>query len=139
MIVATDELHLAESALVLDASGGVGNAALKIAAYLVQQPMQQFFKTKAAALSELAQEVIDYTADPFDGRIRRLTDGRGIDFVANHVVQETWQASVGSLAKDGRMVICGATSGADPDIDIRSVHQYYRQIIDKLMGQSTLV
>jgi len=28
----------------------------------------------------------------------------------------------------GRMVVCGATSGADPDIDIRSIYQRHRQI-----------
>jgi|GEM_PF-944406 NADPH2:quinone reductase len=29
----------------------------------------------------------------------------------------------------GRMVVCGATSGPDPDIDIRSVYQHHRQIL----------
>ena len=34
----------------------------------------------------------------------------------------------------GRMVICGATSGPDPDIDICSVYQYHRQIFGAPMG-----
>ena len=32
------------------------------------------------------------------------------------------------------MVICGATSGPDPDIDIRSVYQHHRQILGAPMG-----
>ena len=32
------------------------------------------------------------------------------------------------------MVICGATSGPDPDIDIRSAYQHHRQILGAPMG-----
>jgi len=77
--------------------------------------------------------VIDYTADLLEGRVPRLADGCGIDLAANHVGQDTWEASINSLAKDGRMVTCGAISGVDPDIDIQLVYQHYRQIIDKLV------
>ena len=63
-----------------------------------------------------------------------LTDGRGVDLVAEHVGQETWQESINSLAMGGRMVVCGATSGADPDIDIRSIYQRHRQIRGAPMG-----
>jgi len=44
------------------------------------------------------------------------------------------QQSINSLATGGRMVICGATSGADPDIDIRSVYQRHRRILGTPMG-----
>lgn len=135
MIVTTGELGPAESALVLGASGGVGNAALQIATYLGATTYATTSSdAKAAALSEQAADVIDYTAVQFDERIRALTDGRGVDLVADHVGQDTWQASISSLAKGGRMVICGATSGANPDIDIRSVYQHHRQILGAPMG-----
>lgn len=135
MIVTTGGLRPAESALILGASGGVGNAALQIAEFLgATAYATTSSEGKATALSEWAEEVIDYTAVPFDERIRNLTDGQGVDLVADHIGQETWQASINSLAKGGRMVICGATSGADPDIDIRSVYQHHRQILGAPMG-----
>ncbi|USZ70185.1 zinc-binding dehydrogenase (plasmid) [Halorussus salilacus] len=135
MLVTTGGLRPAESALVLGASGGVGNAALQIAerigatAYATTSSDE-----KAARLEEWADAVIDYTEAPFDEAVRDLTDGRGVDLVADHVGQETWQTSIDALAMGGRMVICGATSGPDPDIDIRSVYQRHRQILGAPMG-----
>jgi NADPH:quinone reductase-like Zn-dependent oxidoreductase len=78
--------------------------------------------------------VIDYTEHPFDERVMEFTDGRGVDLVAEHVGQETWQQSIDSLAMGGRMVVCGATSGVNPDIDIRSLYQHHRQIRGAPMG-----
>jgi NADPH2:quinone reductase len=82
----------------------------------------------------VADEVIDYTAVPFDEAVADLTDGRGVDLVADHIGQATWQTSIDSLATGGRMVICGATSGATPAIDIRSVYQRHRKILGAPMG-----
>lgn len=78
--------------------------------------------------------MIDYTEHPFDEQVVELTDGRGVDLVADHVGQETWQRSIDSLATGGRMVICGATPGPNPDIDIRSVYQRHRRILGTPMG-----
>lgn len=135
MLVTTGNLRPTESALVLGASGGVGNAALQIAdslgatAYATTSSNE-----KAVRLEEWANAIIDYTEMPFDEEVRDLTDGRGVDLVADHVGQETWQMSINALAMGGRMVICGATSGPDPDIDIRSVYQHHRQILGAPMG-----
>lgn len=135
MLFTVGDLQPSETALILGASGGVGNAALQFAdmvgatAYATTSTEE-----KAAALTEWADEVIDYTSVPFDERAMELTDGRGVDLVADHVGQETWQQSIDSLAMGGRMVICGATSGPDPDINIRSVYQHHRQILGAPMG-----
>lgn len=135
MIVTAGGLRPGESALVLGASGGVGNAAARIAGFLgATVYVTTSTAEKADALSAIADEVIDYTAVPFDEAVADLTDGRGVDLVADHVGQETWQTSIDSLASGGRMVICGATSGANPDFDIRSVYQRHRRIIGAPMG-----
>lgn len=135
MLVTTGNLRPGETALILGASGGVGHAALQIADFSGATVYATTSSDeKAAVLSERAVEVIDYTTVPLDERIRGLTDGRGVDLVADHVGQDTWQQSIDSLATGGRMVICGATSGADPDIDIRSVYQHHRQILGAPMG-----
>jgi len=135
MLITTGGLGPAESALVLGASGGVGNAALQIAdrlgatAYATTSTDE-----KAARLEEWADEVIDYTEVAFDEAVRDLTGGDGVDLVADHVGQETWQTSIDALVTGGRMVICGATSGPDPDIDIRSIYQRHRRILGAPMG-----
>jgi NADPH2:quinone reductase len=113
----------------------VGHAALQLADRVgatVYATTSTDWKAERAA--EWAEAVIDYTAEPFDERVRELTDGRGVDLVAEHVGEETWQRSIDSLATGGRMVVCGATSGADPDLDIRSVYQRHRRIVGAPMG-----
>ena len=135
MMITTGELRPAETALVLGASGGVGNAALQIADRVgATTYATTSTEEKADRIGQWADEVIDYTAVDFDEAVRELTDGRGVDLVADHVGQATWQRSIDSLAMGGRMVICGATSGADPDVDIRSVYQHHRRILGAPMG-----
>ncbi|GAB7093725.1 zinc-binding dehydrogenase [Halolamina litorea] len=135
MIVTAGELRPAESALILGASGGVGNAAMKISERLGATVYATTSSDeKAAVVAEHADEVIDYTEVAFDEAVMDLTNGRGVDLVAEHVGQQTWQQSIDSLAMGGRMVVCGATSGPDPDIDIRSLYQHHRQIRGAPMG-----
>lgn len=135
MLCTVGDLGPAETALVLGASGGVGNAALQLADMIGARTLATTSTgAKAEHLRTWADEVIEYTSEPFDERVMALTDGRGVDLVADHVGQATWQRSIDSLAMGGRMVICGATSGADPDIDIRSVYQHHRQILGAPMG-----
>ena len=135
MMVTTGELRPSEGALVLGASGGVGNAALQIAERLgATTYATTSTDEKAERLGKWADEVIDYTEGNFDEAVMDLTDGRGVDLVADHIGQKTWQQSINSLAMNGRMVICGATSGPNPNIDIRSIYQHHRQIRGAPMG-----
>lgn len=135
MVVGTGDLRPAESALILGASGGVGNAALQIAARVgATTYAATSSEAKAERIAEWADEVVDYVERPHDEAVLELTGGRGVDLVADHVGQETWQRSINSLATGGRMVICGATSGADAEVDVRSVYQRHRQIRGAPMG-----
>lgn len=137
MIVTAGNLRPAESALILGASGGVGNAAIQIADRLgATLYATTSTEKKADQIAKWVNEerIINYTEVPFDERIDEITRGRGVDLVADHVGQETWQQSINSLAMGGRMVICGATSGPDPDIDIRSLYQNHRRLIGAPMG-----
>ena len=137
MIVTAGELRPGESALILGASGGVGNAALRIADFVgatVYATTSSDRKAERVREAADVEATIDYTAEPFDEVVMNLTDGRGVDLVADHVGEATWQRSIDSLAMGGRMVICGATSGADPDIDVRSVYQHHRRIVGAPMG-----
>ncbi len=135
MLVTVGGLEPSERALILGASGGVGHAALQLADRIGAETYATTSADwKAEKAANWAAEVIDYTVEPFDERLMELTAGRGVDLVADHVGEETWQRSIDSLAKGGRMVICGATSGPDPDIDIRSIYQRHRQILGAPMG-----
>ena len=47
---------------------------------------------------------------------------RGVDIVFEHVGKATWESSMKALAKGGRLVLCGATTGADVVTDLRYVY-----------------
>jgi NADPH:quinone reductase-like Zn-dependent oxidoreductase len=44
-----------------------------------------------------------------------------VDVVFEHVGRATWEVSVKALARGGRLVTCGATSGAVVETDVRYV------------------
>ena len=48
----------------------------------------------------------------------KATDGHGVDIVYEHVGGELFQKGLDSLAKDGRLVICGGHAGEVVPFDI---------------------
>ena len=76
---------------------------------------------------------------PFGGEtvpsgVRELTGRRGVDVVVDYVGKATWQKSLQCLSRGGRLVTCGATTGYNPEEDLR--HVFYRQleVIGSTMG-----
>jgi NADPH:quinone reductase-like Zn-dependent oxidoreductase len=57
-----------------------------------------------------------------------------VDVVVDYVGKATWLKSLQSLSRGGRLVTCGATTGYNPEEDLR--HVFYRQleIIGSTMG-----
>jgi NADPH:quinone reductase-like Zn-dependent oxidoreductase len=54
--------------------------------------------------------------------------------VVDSVGALTWRSSIRSLAKGGKLVICGATSGDNPDFSIRELYQQHRQVLGAPCG-----
>jgi NADPH:quinone reductase-like Zn-dependent oxidoreductase len=65
--------------------------------------------------------------------IKRLTDRRGVD-VIEHVGEATWAKSVRSLARGGRLVTCGATTGAGGAIDLQALFARQLSIMGSYIG-----
>lgn len=136
MTVTVGRLRPYERVLVLGAGGGVGTAAVQIArrigAYVFAVTSGS---ERVARLQELgANRVIDRRTEDFEEVVARETGGRGVDLVVNPVGGETWGPAIRSLAMGGRMTICGATAGDRPDVSIRTIYQWHRQILGAPMG-----
>ena len=54
--------------------------------------------------------------------MKLLTEGRGVDVVIEHIGPEVWDSCLASLAKGGRLITCGATTGAEVKLDLRYVY-----------------
>jgi NADPH2:quinone reductase len=64
-----------------------------------------------------ADAVILYTQEDFVGRIKELTDGRGVNVVYDSVGQATYRGDLDVLSPLGMLVLFGQSSGKVPPID----------------------
>jgi NADPH:quinone reductase-like Zn-dependent oxidoreductase len=136
MLVTRAKLQAEERVLVHAAGSGIGHAAVQIAKHLkatVYATVGSDAKiAKAKALG--AHEVINYRRERFEERVNALTGGRGVDVVFEHVGPLTWEGSLRVLAKGGRLVTCGATSGPTVPLDLRYVFSRQLSILGSMMG-----
>lgn len=110
-----------EWVLVLAVGSGVGSAAVQVAKVLGARVIATSSSNDKLALArELgADDVINYSTHPnFQHEVRRITNGRMVDVVFEHVGQATWKQSLASLRATGRVVTCGGSSGRWGETDI---------------------
>lgn len=136
MIITVGELRPQQRVLVLGAGGGVGAAAVQIArrvgAYVFGVTSG---KDRVRRLKEIgANRPIDRSSEDFESVVARETAGLGVDMVINPVGGSTWRPTIRSLVVGGRMLICGATAGDDPELSIREIYQSHRQILGAPLG-----
>ncbi len=123
MLVTRGRIQPGETVLVLAAGSVVGTAAIQVAKHFGCRVIATASNDeKLARAKELgADEAINYSAEHFDRRVRKLTGGRGVDLVVEHVGTDTWQQSIGALAPLGRIVTCGSTTGRWGNTDLWSL------------------
>lgn len=136
MLIERGGVSAGEHVLVLGASGGVGHAAVQIAAHAGAEVYATgSSEAKLEAARELgADHAIDYEREDFTDRVRELTGGRGVDVVVDHVGAATWADSLASLAKGGRLLTCGATTGPSPETSIDRIFWNQLQVIGSTMA-----
>lgn len=128
MLVRRARVEPGEWVLVQAAASGVGSAAVQIAKLAGARVIATASSAaKLASAKELgADEIIDSSNEDFVAATKRITGGRGADVVIEHVGGEVFTRSVLATRSGGRLVTCGATTGATPNIDLR--HVFFRQI-----------
>lgn len=137
MLITRARLQAGEDVLVLGAGSGVGQAAIQIA----WRHGARVFATagsneKLAKARQLgAYEVINHTTEDVPARIREFTGGRGVQVVVEHVGIATWERSLRSLARGGRLVTCGATTGHDAQLDLRVLFSRQISLLGSYMGR----
>jgi len=123
MLVTNGRVGFDDTVLIWGAGSGVGSAGIQIAkvfgARVIAVAGAGWKLEKARGLG--ADEVINHRDQSVLEEVRRLTVRRGVDVVFDHVGAATWDTSLKSLARGGRLVTCGATSGAEGVTDIRYV------------------
>jgi NADPH:quinone reductase-like Zn-dependent oxidoreductase len=136
MLMTRAGLKRGEDVLVLAAGSGVGQAAIQIAclhgARVFATAGSDDKLERARALGAFA--VIHHHQQDIAEEIKRLTNRRGVDVVIEHVGEATWAKSVRSLARGGRLVTCGATTGANGAINLNALFGKQLTIQGSYMG-----
>ena len=136
MLVARAGIAAGETVLVLAGGSGVGQAAIQIARHFGARVLATSAPAKMDRTRALgAEEVFDHYTGDFSREVRRVTGGRGADIVIEHVGEATWERSVRSLASGGRLVTCGATTGAAGRIDLRHLFARQLSLLGSYMGR----
>ena len=118
------------------ASSGIGHAAIQIARHFdatVITTAGDDRKTEFARQCG-AHHVLNYHKDDIAQQVKEITSGHGADIIFEHVGQQSWNLSLKILARGGRIVTCGATTGAVVRIDLRHLFIKHQQIIGSTMG-----
>ncbi|MDE2038757.1 MAG: zinc-binding dehydrogenase [Elusimicrobia bacterium] len=122
--------------LVVGAGSGVGVAAIQIAklagARALAASTSREKLEKARALGADAGVLLP--KEDLAARAKELTGGAGVDIAFEHVGPATFASSLKSLRPGGRLVTCGASSGATVELDLRYVFSRHYRILGSTMG-----
>jgi NADPH:quinone reductase-like Zn-dependent oxidoreductase len=136
MLVTNAALKPGETVLILGIGGGVASAALQLAKEMRARVIVTSSSDEKLALARRlgADHGINYVKSDFVKEARAFTGKRGVDVVVDSVGGESWAKSLASLAKGGRLVTCGATTGAFPQTNIRRIFWNHLSIFGSTLG-----
>ena len=137
MLVGRAKLQPGEDVLVIGASSGVGSAAIQIArllgARVIATASTPEKLEKARALG--AHDVVSHASPEFAKDVRALTGKKGVEVAFEHVGGHVFEQAVASLAKNGRLVTCGATIGGKVELDVNVLFGRHLALYGSWMGR----
>jgi NADPH:quinone reductase-like Zn-dependent oxidoreductase len=138
MLFAKAGVRAGQTVLVVAAGSGVGGAAVQLAAWagarVVATAGTREKADRAVALG--AEAGVVHSEPGWSEEVRRLTGG-GADCAIDHVGSATFGEVVRSLAGGGRMVLCGASSGSQVELDLIDLFARQLAIIGSSDGSRT--
>lgn len=136
MVVKRASVRPGETVLLNAAGSGVTIAAVQIVklfggvAVVTSTSDEKLEKIRAYG----ADHCINSSSASVSAEVKRITAGRGVEVVIDHVGQALWKENVKALAWGGRLVTCGATSGHEITADLRQVFFKQMSILGSTMG-----
>jgi NADPH:quinone reductase-like Zn-dependent oxidoreductase len=136
MLVTKARLQPGEWVLLWGIGSGVSTAGLAIAKALGGRTI---VTSSSDAKLERARELgadatVNHATGDVKAVVRETTGGRGADIVVDHVGEATWRTSLDIAAVEGRIAVCGATSGPNPPAGLHRIWWKQLTILGSTMG-----
>ena len=136
MLIKRAKLQADETVLIYGGSSGVGSAAIQICSELGAQIIATSGnESKGEFCRELgAHHVVNHNHENWLDEVKEITGKSGVNVVFEHVGSATWKQSIRILSKGGRLVTCGATTGADVNINLAHLFMKQQSILGSTMS-----
>ncbi|MGQ0568987.1 MAG: zinc-binding dehydrogenase [Armatimonadota bacterium] len=136
LVVRLARVQPGERLLIHAVGGGAGLAALQIAKVLgARTIVTAGADWKLERAREYgADDAINYSTHDFVAETLRLTHGHGVHVVVEQLGGRTLERSLEVLARGGRLLTFGATTGSRVQVDLLSLHARRAHIIASSMG-----
>ncbi len=114
------QLKSGETVLVQGAAGGVGTAAIQIAKAMGARVIAAVSSDEKAevALEAGADEIVFSGGDEWLGRVKEMTEKRGVDVVLDPVGGKRFIHNLRALAEGGRLLVVGFAEGSIPEVKV---------------------
>jgi NADPH:quinone reductase-like Zn-dependent oxidoreductase len=138
MLVTKAGVREGEWVLVWGIGSGVSTASLAIAKALgARVIVTSGSDAKLERARELgADAALNHDTADVPGTVKELTSG-GAHVVVDHVGEATWKRSLAAARVDGRVCVCGATSGPNPPAQLHRIWWKQLTIYGSTMGSRT--
>jgi NADPH:quinone reductase-like Zn-dependent oxidoreductase len=129
MLVTKAAVREGEWVLVWGIGGGVALAAFEIARALgARTIVTSSSPAKLERARALGADVaVNHADDDVVEAVKTATGGKGAEIVVETVGEATWERSLAAAAQEGRVVVCGATSGHSPPA--RLYRLWWKQLV----------
>jgi NADPH:quinone reductase-like Zn-dependent oxidoreductase len=130
------QIRAGEDILILGASGGVATAAIQIAKLAGARVFAVTSKhQKVQQVQELGADIcLNRNEDDHWSALAELTNHHGVDIVLDSIGETTWENSLKSMAKGGRLITIGRTTGNIGRTNLRLVFWNQLHIIGSTMA-----
>lgn len=136
MLIKRAALLADETVLIYGGTSGVGSAAIQISRELGAKVIATAGNDEKCEFSKKtgADHVVNHNRDNWVDDVKNITGKSGVNVVFEHVGISTWKQSLRVLSKGGRIVTCGATTGADVNVNLAHLFIKQQSILGSTMG-----
>ena len=136
MLIIRAKLQPDETVLIYGGSSGIGSAAIQISRDLGANVIATSGSDLKCEFSKKigAHHVVNHNRENWQDEIKVITKMNGVNVVFEHIGSATWKESIRLLTKGGRLVTCGATTGANVDINLAHLFMKQQSILGSTMS-----